>query len=441
MPERSVITSLIGPAAPLLSVNADSGQSLHDGSCFLPRMWHKSTPFLLDDQRIGPMNPIGFNVDINYEIPKQATLMSELFLHTVYPAATVVGVGQPSYVDWLGYAQISGSGVFTQLFGSNKLYDVIGEDLYFRMRTTMPLEVYDRERRTNLGDTSTAQRNAALVNGTEMITDLMLPFTCVDESKMMEKAYPLVCLSQKTRFTLRLDTAANLIRTAGTTVTLNPPTTCEFYITTVNTTADEGSALLAMSQQSDGISYMIHQRIRQMTDRIQIANATGGISTVNLTSLTKPLKVLYWALIPEHLRDNTNRNDRFMYAPQPAPVPAGMNPYLPITSWSIESGGQIIQRTVDRQYNRIVQFGLRHPSPVGDEIFHQSYSLNPVCLNEAHGFLDWTNLNNPRLQITFPGTTGIDTDTGGTQALILIVNAVDYNWWYLKSGNITRAFN
>jgi len=142
------------------------------------------------------------------------------------------------------------------------------------------------------------------------------------------------------------------------------------------------------------------------------------------------------------LQDNTNRNDSFFFNPQPpAPIPLGMTPYQPITSWAIESGGQIIQRTIDQLYNRISQFGRRHPAPVGDWIFHQTYALNPVCLNEAHGFLDWTNLNNPRLTLTFPGTTGIDVDTGAAQTLLLVVNAPDYNWWYTKSGNITRAFN
>lgn len=441
MPERSLLTSLIGPAAPLLCQNADSADTLSDGSMFLPRSWHKSTPFLLDDQRIGPMNPVGYNVDVNFEIPKQATLMGEMFMHATYPAAVITGAaGQSCYVDWLGYAQLA---LNQMLFGSNKLYDTIPEDFYFRMRTTMPLEVYQRERLTNLGDTTTAQRNTALVNGTELITDMMMPFSCVDDTKMMEKAYPLVTLSQKTRFTTRLDLLANLLQVAaGQTVTVAPPT-LELYVTMINTTADEGSALISMGQQSDGITYMMHQRIRQMSDTVQIASVTGGSPVINLTSLTKPLKVLYWALVPSHLRDNTNRNDRFFFNPMPpAPIPAGMNPYQPIRSWSIESGGNIVQRTIDRTYNKIVQFGLRHPAPVGDEIFHQSYSLNPVCLNESHGFLDWTNLNNPRLTINFPSTTGVDTDNPAVaQTLNLIVNALDYNWLYLKAGNITRAFN
>lgn len=443
MPERSVITSLIGPAAPLVTVNADSMDSLNDGSMFLPRMWHKSTPFLLDDQQIGPNNPTAYNTDINFEIPKQATCLGECFMDAQYNQATITGAGQPIWVDWLGYAQIAN---FQMLFGSNKLYDTTSDDYYFRMRTTMNIETQQREALTNLGDTTTAQRNASLVNvnGTHLITDLMLPFACspINMAESADKAYPLITLSQKTRFTLRLDLLANLLNVpAGVTVSVPPPT-LKLLITTINTTADEGSAILAMSQQTNGITYMMHQRIRQTSDTIQITNATGGSPVTNLTSLTKPLKVLYWALVPSHLRDNTNRNNRFFFAPQPpAPVPLGMTPYQRTSSWSIESGGQIIQRTVDNLYNRIVQFGRRHPAPVGDEIFHQSYSMNPVCLNETHGFLDWTNLNNPRLTITFPGTTGIDVDTGAAQTLYLIVNALDYNWLYVKSGNITRAFN
>lgn len=443
MAEKSLLTSLIGPSAPLLSQNASDMEQLDDGSMFLPRRWHKSTSFLIDDQVLGPLNPSAYGVDVNWELGKQGTFLGQMYLRSTYPPATIVGPGQPAYVDWLGYAQIEH---FQTNFGTNKLYDVIDYDLYFRMRTTKCLEELDSEQRTNLGDSTTAQRNTALVNGVELITDLMQPFTCTDHSKMMDKAYPLLALAQKTRFTLRLQNIANLLQVpAGTTATVGAPT-LELLLSLVNTTADEGSALVALSQQTDGVTYMIHQRIRQQSDIIQIASVTGGTANINLTALTKPLKVLYWALVPSHLRDNTNRQDKFFFSPQPTlPIPAGMTPYKPVSSWAIESGGQIVQRSITNQYDKITKFGYHHPSPVGDEIFHESFSLNPVCLNEAHGFLDWTNLNNPRLSIVFPSTTGVDTDSltvpPAAQTLNLIVNALDYNWWYVKAGSITRAFN
>ena len=83
------------------------------------------------------------------------------------------------------------------------------------------------------------------------------------------------------------------------------------------------------------------------------------------------------------------------------------------------------------------------PAPGGDELFFQNYTIQPLAVNAALGYLDYTNLNNPTLYVTFGvGGTGTDPDEPLLpQKLRLIVIGFDYNFWFFKSGNLARAFN
>jgi len=437
MPERQVLTALIGPSAPLLTVDTADPGALDMTSAWLPRNWAKTTPFLLDDLLMGPLTPSKWNVEISWEIPKLATLMMDLVIDVSIPPSTVLPLGNTAYfVDTLGFALIDW---FRMNFGSNQLFSIDPYDLYFKYREYLNTERRDAINQLILGDTTTAQRTNFLQNGGRLIIPLFLPF-CLDTAC----AWPLIALSQKTRFNFKTDTFLNLIQTqAGTTVTQTADPDFNLRVTVVNTTSDEGGTIVAMCMAADGISYMIHQGVRQNSDNI--ASSQSGVTlNVKLTGMTKPLSLLSWALIPVHLIDNTNRNDKFFFAPNPPPpIPAGLNPYNPIQSWRIEANGQIIQRDVIRDYIRLYKWQEHFPSPPGDEIFFQSYTLQPTSVNASIGYLDYTNLNNPTIFITFGvGGTGIDTDNpGAPQPLRFLVNSQDYNFWFLKSGNASRSFN
>lgn len=444
MPERQVISSLTGTVAPLLSVDAKDKRQLMLGSFWLPRAWRKSSTFVTDDVIIAPTNTSGLNLEMNYEVSKASTLISDAALLMEFPPITVTPAGnQASFVDFTGLALIDH---FTTLYGSNRNYDHRDYDLYFDKRKMYGIEKGNAYDRMTYGNTSTAQRSALLLNGTvpgsPLIVPLLEPFS-MDPSD----ALPIVVFAQKTRFVLRTKALQNF-STVQLTV---PPTTLSFtgqfvfhlLFQYVHTTGEEASALLELSRAPDGISYMIHQHVRQDSD--DFASQTSNFEIVSkLSSVTKPIKSLTWALIPTRLVNNTGFNDIFFFAPNPpAPIPNGMSSYSPIQSWSIEANGLIIQRRIPRDVSRFLRWYQTYEGFAGEDVFVQNYAIYPLAVNAASGYLDYTNLNNPVLRITTgPGGTGVDPLIPLTpQSLRLLVNAIDYNFWFFKSGNWSRTFN
>lgn len=437
MPERNVLTSLTGTAAPLLTCDTGSLDCLIDSSLYIARDWKKSTPYVTDDIQIQPNNQSGLSIELQFELPKLATFVVDMILQAILPPITVAPAGNPaSYVDHTGFALID---FFRTNFGSNLLFSREAYDLYFMYRRMYPIDLRNGIDLMILGDTSTAQRSAALLNGTTLLIPLYEPFTMDTVNGL-----PLVCLSQKTRFTLKSQTLANFTftPTPGTILTFTGIFDFTLLLTVVHTTTDESRLTMDMSRDDDGVSYMIHQPVRQESD--DFANsASNFITNIKLSAMTKPLRALYWALVPTRLTNNSGFNDKFLFGPQPIPLPLGMNPYNPILSWTIIANSQIIQRTVSRDYVRLWKHVLWFPAPVGEDIFFQPYSADMLSENTSLGYLDYTNLNNPQLTINFGiGGTGLDPIIpGAPQSLRLIVNADDYNFWYFKSGNWSRTFN
>lgn len=437
MPERQAITSLVGVAAPLLTVDTSAPSAIEQTSQHLPRMWLKSTPFVFDEVTLSSSTMNNIGLEVSFELPKLATLVSNIVLRTVAPPLAVAPVGAPvNYVDFPAWAMIE---YFRTVFGSNQLYSTEAYDLYFKFATDLNLEKRNAVERLTMGNTTTAVRTAAVTAGAEWYSPLWQPF-----DNDPTESLPLVTLSQKTRFLLKTFPLSQILQNpTNATVTMPAPFDFSLILTVIHSTGDEGAMLLSMSQGDDGVSYMIHQNVRQESD--EFANVTNGYKAQSkLSGITKPIKVLKFALVPTKLVNNTGRNDRFFFSPQPvAPVPAGMTPYNPMISWNITANGQTIQREVFSEFNRIYQFFVYFPGVPGEYIYFERYSSVPHSHNAALGYLDYTNLNNPVLQITFgTGGTGTDPDTPTTaQSLRLIVNALDYNFWFMKSGNWSRAFN
>jgi hypothetical protein len=437
MPSREVITSLTGTVAPLLTVDTADEQRLDYNSLWQPRQWKKSTPFVRDDMEIQPNGQSNLSIPMDFEVPKLATQISTMVLRSVYPPSTIAPLGNPAFIaDHIGFAQVD---YFRINFGSNQVYTREAQDLYFKYRKALGVE---KTRATNmmvLGDATLAQRQNFLQNGGELLTDLNLPFTTHQSMSL-----PIIVLSQKTRFSYKSKALSQITTApvAGTTITPTAPVNFTLRITAIHPTGDEGSYLLKMSQESDGIAYMIHQNVRQNSDDFSTTQ-NGAVLQAKLSAMTKPLKSLYWALIPTKLQNDTGRNDIFMYSPNPIPTPPGMSLYNPVQSWRIEANGLVIQRDIETNYNQVYQHSLYHESVPDDQIFFQTYSEYPHSVNAACGYLDYTNLNNPVLHIRMGnGGTGPDPDNPLLpQTLRLVVNSEDYNFWFFKSGNWSRSFN
>lgn len=442
MPERQVITSLTGTVAPLLTVDASNNSELDQASFHLPREWKKTSPFVTDDISISPTGQSNLNLELNFELPKLATQVADMILQIDLPPFTVTPAGNPaSYVDWLGFAIID---YFRTNFGSNQNFSTEAYDLYFDMRKMLNFERLDAVERMCYGDTTTAQRTALLLNGTTPGSPLLVPLWQPFSRDPMN-ALPLVTLSQKTRFVLKSQPLQNItvLPTPGTTLATTGNVNFTLLLTVVHTSGPEATKLLELSRDDDGIAYMIHQHVRQNGDDFA-STQTGFVINCKLAGLTKPLKQFTWALIPTKLINNTGRNDMFFFNPQPpAPVPAGMTPYSPIVNWSVDANGQIIQRTVLRDYTRLYKYEQYQDGFAGEDVFVQQYAKYQHAVNASTGYLDYTNLNNPVLHITLGvGGTGTDPDTpANAQSLRVVINAEDYNFWFFKSGNWSRTFN
>lgn len=435
MPERQVITSLAGTIAPLVTVSTQRSDQVAASSMWLPRDWKKTTPFVIDDMTLQPNNQVGWGTEMNYELGKMSHLVKSMVLHVIIPSHTVTPAGTANLVDHFGFALTD---YFRTHFGSNLCYETQPHDQYFKFRKSHKSERANAIDELVGGDLTLAQRTLDLQNGREYFIPLYQPF-----EEHQSKSFPLLTLSQKTRFVHKTRAFSNLINQAvGTTVTPNGAYTFELIMKQVHLTGDEAQMILEMSREERGISYMIHQHVRQASDTF--ASTTSNVqANFRMTGFTKPMKKIFFSFIPDRLINDTGFNDIFMFAPSPTPLPPGMSPYNPIVSYQIVANGQIIQRQILRNYDRVYNHQLYTEAPHGDEIFNQFYSEFPGSFSAAMGYLDYTNFNNPVLTVNFGvGGTGIDPiNPLVPQTLRLIFNGEDYNFWYFCNGNFTRTFN
>lgn len=443
MPQKEVLTTLTGTAAPILLGNVKDPQELTYLSPWLPRYWTKTVPFVVDHVRLDPCSQAGLNKDNVFEIAKIGHAISDFVIKADFPPGQVTGGNpnpQANYSDFLGYTYWS---KLEMKFLANEVFDVEPHDLYFEHRKNHEVERRDAINELILGDRSTAIRTAAFVNGVTTYTDFFLPFTKADR-----KCLPIGVLSQKLRFVLKTRPLREFTRIQVPTLTtqvasLTGDLQLQILMEVVHLSANEAGLFLAMSQDKSGIAYMIHQHIRQYTETIGTFSSNVEVP-VRLNGITKPIRILHWALIPDAMVNNSNRNDEFFFRPNPPlPIPFGLTPYNPHTQWRIEANGQIVQRSLWRDQNRVHMHQKFCISPHGDEVFTCYFGRHPNAIDCSDGYADWTNFNNPLLYITLGvGGTGADVDNPNLpQRLRVYVNAEDYNFWYLKKGNFTKSFH
>lgn len=442
MPERQGLLALTGTVAPLLTVPTVMMDMVDKHSIWVPRMWKKTTPFVIDDITLQPLTPMALGNEMIFDIPKQCHMIKTMILHVrLAPRVAAPNPGSVKYVDHLGFALVENLKV---MFGANLCYEVQPWDLYFKYRKNYKNERRDVINDMVLGDKTAAQLTSALTNGVELFIPLMLPF-----EEHQSKSLPLLVLSQKLRIHFKSQVLQNLTVTqagvpAQTLSIVSGQDTFELIMKEVHLTGPEADKVLAMSRDDRGISYMIHQHVRQNTDDFS-STANGFQINCRLVGITKPIKTMYMALIPTKLINNTGRNDIFFFQANPTlgPVPPGMTAYTQPDGYTINANGQIIQRFIPWNYDRLYNHFLYFESQHGEDIMNQVYTEYPTSFSAALGYNDYTNYSNPVLTITMgTGGTGLDPDNPLLpQSLRLLVNAQDYNFWYFQNGNFTRTFN
>lgn len=444
MPQKEVLTTLTGTVAPLLLGNVKDQAELTYLSPWIPRYWTKTVPFVIDYVRLSPCSMPGLNRDNKFEISKLAHGISDLVIRAVFPPGVVNGGANPNtqanYSDFTGWAYWER---FQMKFLTNDVFDVEPYDLYFEHRKNHEVERRDAINELVRGDRSTAIRTVDFAQGVEIYTDFFLPFTKADR-----KMLPIGVLSQKLNFNLRTKNLRDFTRIQVPVITtevaaLTADISLEMLLEVVHLSANEACLFLAMSQDKAGISYMIHQHVRQVTETISTFSSNTRVP-VKLCGITKPIRILNWALLPDAMNNNTNRNDDFFFNPQPPlPIPFGLTPYNKIVQFEIEANGQIIQRLLYEVQNRIHMHQKLSIAPHGDHFYTVYFGRHPNAIDCSDGFADFTNFNNPILYIHLGiGGTGADVDNPqNPQLLHVIINAEDYNFWYLKKGNMSKSFH
>lgn len=444
MPERQVLTALTGTVAPLLTVDTTIQEALDYASMHLPREWKKTVPFVKDDVELLPNNVPSLAQDVIFSLPKLGTFVGDMIVRIDLPPITVTPLGNPAfYVDFPGFSFIEN---LTITFGANKVWDITAYDLWFYYRRSQMYEETINIDTLVYGNTTTAQRSALLLAGTPVQDPIWVP-TWAPFTNAQDTSHnlPLIVLSQKTQFILRTPTLLNLTQTPipGTSLSTAGQFDFRLILKVIHSTGPEAAALLEMSRADDGIAYIFHQHIRQIS--ADFANTTTNFEIVEkLSSVTKPVKSLIWGIIPTKLINDTGRNDKFFFQPQAmAPIPPGQSNYSRPITWFIDANGQYIQRPIPCAYSRKYKYYFYDKALIGDETHAIHCAEFPWAKNAASGYLDFTNLNNPVLHIfTGVGGTGTDPDIpANPQALRIVINAQDYNFWFFKSGNWSRTFN
>lgn len=443
MPQREAIKALIGVAAPLLTIGtvgdgsassiADLQSTIDATSPWAPRQWIQTPPFVTEHQEYSPSNPVSLGGQAIFEIPKAATLIEDAVLVLDLPAL-VGGAGTTFlwYLDHIGYAVISRHRI---MFASNQNFQVFKWSFYRRYATWLNDEKRSAYNELIYGDKTTAQRTALATNGGRLYIELFETFS--DDTT---QALPLVSLSQKLRLEFDFEALTNIIQTdSPTTPTQATPFNAALWLTVVHTTGTESNIFYAKSLRPQGIAYMMHEPVMQNAD--SFANSTSGAELrVKITNITRPIQVLYFWLIPDNLINNTGTNDFFMYNPNPpAPIPNGMSAYNPPVAFRIEANGLSIQKQNDVTYNRYHIKQRLHTARAGEFILMQSYTLNPEAINAALGYMDYGNLNNPTLYITM-GVGGTGVFGGAPQSIRVMIEGLDYNFWYLQGGDFSKSF-
>jgi hypothetical protein len=221
-------------------------------------MWKKCTPFVFDQQYIPPCNMGNINIEMTFEVPKLAHGIMRADLRIVSPPYTIAPAGATAYYqDWLGYALID---YLQIIYGSNRVYTREKYDLMIKTRQALDFEQYLAKRLVINGDLTQAQRQANLVNGTEVFLNFMLPFEMMDSAML-----PLITLSNKMRVNFKTEPLQNFITTPNSGAGGAPPTTYtttgawnfELILEVIRVTGDESGFMLALSQEEDGIAYMV----------------------------------------------------------------------------------------------------------------------------------------------------------------------------------------
>ena len=337
--------------------------------------------------------------------------MGEIVLRWTNSAVTA-GSGA-TFTEYVDYAAIASIGSIELRYGSNHLQTIRPVQLHAYDYSM----VKDREEQLSedelmLGNkTQTERRTAAAAARTFY---LRIPTWWITDT---HKYLPISCLSNELNIQINWASIDKVIRTdASTNPSLSMSSTV-LISTLIHVSSQEQSAIQIDSDQDEGLMYCVHD-FSDIHEEILLASGSSSF-TVQLQNIRSPVvELLFVVRKDSEVNSTTLRNDPFNYQA--------------ISTFKLKGSGLDIVRDVARTENQFIDFPDYHSGVAGSNINLIVHSLNPEDRRDQWGSLNYFNINNATLTITFAANLA--------ENHVLDVIGVTKNIMQIKSGDIKKFF-
>lgn len=398
-------------------MNANSAardSSLFDDrkSLWLPEGWDVSANWHGEWKDIDANVVSGLGGKTVFQI--QDTLMDyagAFVLKFTKPAWVAGGGAIDRMVDFAGYQFIDNVQI---TYGSNFVRSFTGYELQtYHHRMLKDRDEQDAANELVRGDKSDAERAADYLASVTYYVDI--PFWITDT----RKAIPISVLSHEMNITIQWNTLANLVFSDGAPTTPSPAITDQkMRIYFVHVPSDEQAFLQTQSDTGNGLLYLINDLSSDAVKEVTIPSGSTTF-THRLTNYKSP--------VVEHIvtiRKASNVNSTTF----------GNDPFLreQIATITIQGSGLDIVPALEHDFliNKI--FPLYHSGPPGEYIYVIPHSANPEDARDHYGSLNYFNISNPTMVLTFPA--GLSEDH------ILDIQPVVKNLVQFKSGDMKKVY-
>lgn len=244
-----------------------------------------------------------------------------------------------------------------------------------------------------------------------------IPFWITDT----RKALPLSVLSHEMNISVKWNTFGNLVSSDHTT----PPTPSSPAINTqkmriyfVHVPSDEQAFLQTQSDSGSGLLYLINDL--NSDSLIETTIPSGSTSfTQRLTNFKSPVVELIITVRKASLvKSATLGNDPFLRER--------------IDSIKIQGSGLDIVPELEHDFIIHKLFPLYHSGVPGEFIYVISHSANPEDARDMHGSLNYFNITNPTIVLTFASAISED--------YLLDIQPVVKNLVQFKSGDVKKVY-
>lgn len=344
-------------------------------SYFVNKRPIKNTNYVFAYHDVNPTNSIAYNSQIEFQIPRSASVLGEVILSMTLGALSSTGAtggsSYPRWVDDLGYQLISSVEV---LWSQNRIAYFTGDDIKVRhamMRTTDD-SLADLVKGGLQGAAATRY-----TNGQSALTlHVPLPMPWSDAPKTF-LPYSINMIRDMLRVRVTLKALTEVTETDGSDIS-STLSVCKLICKYVHLSQEE-EAMIKAEIQSDndsfgtrGWSRLITDYVRQ--DNLSVANST-AVQTFTLNSLHYPIKEL------------------FFYIRQTSDIPTGLQSarntynFQAVSSAGLRGQNQTLWTDRPHDFLKYYINNEYHSADPSANIYALPFSFTPQALNDQFGYL------------------------------------------------------